>query len=93
MGPVGIFHLFAKISNLGINYFLQFIGLISIYLALFNLLPIPAVDGGKLVFLGIEAIRRKPLSPQLEQKITACFFALLIALMIWITIKDLLKIL
>lgn len=88
MGPVGIFSFFVQIGQLGVNYFLQFIAIIAIYLALFNVLPIPAVDGGKLLFLGIEAIRRKPVSQKVEQQITATFFTLLIVLMIWITIKD-----
>lgn len=88
VGPVGIFNLFLNISQLGLVYFLQFLAVISIYLALFNILPIPALDGGKLVFLTIEAVRRKPLSPRIEQNITTFFFALLIALIIWVTIKD-----
>jgi len=88
MGPVGIFSLFAQVSQLGVNYFLQFIAIISIYIALFNILPIPAVDGGKLLFLGIEAVRRKPVPLKIEQKITAVFFAILIILMVWVTIKD-----
>lgn len=88
MGPIGIFGLFTQVSQLGLNYFLHFIAVISIYIALFNLLPIPALDGGKLLFLGVEAIRRKPISQKIEQQITAIFFALLIALMIWVTIKD-----
>ena len=88
MGPVGIFGLFTQMSALGLSYFLRFVAIISIFLALFNILPIPALDGGKLVFLGIEAIRKKPISPNLEQKITAFFFALLILLMILVTFKD-----
>ncbi len=92
MGPVGIFNLFTQVANLGVNYFLQFIAMISIYLALFNILPIPTVDGGKLLFLGIEAIRKKAISQKVEQNITAVFFALLIFLMVWITIKDIVRI-
>jgi len=88
MGPVGIFDLFAQVGQLGINYFLQFIAIISIHLALFNILPIPALDGGKLVFLGIEAVRKRPISPKMEQQITAVSFVLLITLIIWVTIKD-----
>lgn len=88
MGPVGIFSLFTQISQLGAVYFLQFIAIISIYLALFNILPIPMVDGGKLLFLGIEKIRKKPIPPKIEQKINSLFFTLLLALMIWVTIKD-----
>lgn len=88
MGPVGIFHLFTQASQLGINYFLQFIGMIAIYVALFNILPIPSVDGGKLLFLGIEAVKRKPVSQKIEQNVSAFFFGLLILLMILVTIKD-----
>jgi len=88
MGPVGIFSLFTQVSQLGIIYFLQFIALISIYLALFNVLPIPMVDGGKLLFLGIEKIRKKPLPQKIEQNINSIFFTFLLALMVWVTIKD-----
>ena len=88
VGPVGIGSLMIQFAQLGINYYLQFIAIISIYLAIFNLLPIPALDGGKLLFLGIEKIRGKPVSQKVEQNITAFFFMALIALMIWVTLKD-----
>jgi len=88
MGPVGIFGLFTQMAQLGTNYFLRFIAVISIYLAVFNILPIPALDGGKLLFLGIEKIRRKPVPQEIEQKITAFFFFILIALIIFVTFKD-----
>jgi regulator of sigma E protease len=88
MGPVGILSLFGQVGQLGVNYFLEFVAIISIYIALFNILPIPALDGGKLVFLGIEAVRKRPVSSKTEQRITAFFFLLLISLMIWVTIKD-----
>jgi len=92
MGPVGIGSLMTQFAQLGVTYYLQFIAIISIYLAIFNILPIPALDGGKLLFLGIEKIRRKPVSPKIEQNITGIFFTLLIALMIWVTIKDIIRI-
>jgi len=88
MGPVGIFSLFARAGQLGAIYFLQFIAIISVYIALFNILPIPALDGGKLLFLAIEKVRRKPVSQKIEQKITAAFFMILIFLMVLVTIKD-----
>jgi len=88
MGPVGIFSLSAEILKLGTKYFLLFLSLISIYVALFNILPIPALDGGKLLFLGIEKFKGKPVNPKIEQNITAVFFALLVVLAIWVTIKD-----
>ena len=87
MGPLGILDLLKDYSRLGINYFLFLIALISIALALANILPIPALDGGKIVFLAIEAFRGKPINYKLEQKITATFFVLLILLMIFVTVK------
>lgn len=93
VGPVGIFSLFTQISQLGMIYFIQFIAVIAIHLGLFNLLPIPALDGGKMLFLGIEKIKGEPIPEKIEQNLTAFFFILLIALMIWITIKDIIRIL
>lgn len=88
IGPVGIGQLIYQYFELGFNYFLQFIGLIAVYLAIFNLLPIPAVDGGRLLFLGIEKIRGYPIKKEVEQKINSAFFLLLLFLMILVTIKD-----
>lgn len=91
-GPVGIFHLLNQASKLGLSYFLNFLGMISIYLAIVNVLPIPAADGGKLLFLGIEWMRKKPISQPIEQKITFAFFTLIVTLMIWVTIQDITRI-
>ena len=91
MGPVGIFSLTSQISQLGINYFLQFIATLSIYVALFNLLPIPAVDGGRLLFLAIEKIFKRPIPQKIEQRINTVSFLVLIILMVWVTIKDIVK--
>jgi len=87
MGPLGIFDFLKHAWQLGLNYFLYFVALISIFLAIFNLLPIPALDGGKLLFLIIEAVRGKPVAQKVEQNITAFFFILLITMMIFVTIK------
>lgn len=87
MSVVGIFYFFYETAKINLLYFLELIGVVAIYLAVFNILPIPALDGGKLLFLGIEAIRRKPLSPKLEQKITAFFFLVLIFLVIFVTLR------
>lgn len=87
MGPLGIFNLLSEYFSFGINYFLFLISLIAVALALTNLLPIPALDGGKLVFLIIESLRGKPINYKLEQKLTSAFFVLLIILMIFVTIK------
>jgi len=92
MGPVGIFSLTGQMGQLGVNYFLQFIAMLAIYMGLFNLLPIPALDGGRLLFLGIERILRKPIPQKIEQRINTIFFILLVSLMIWVTIKDVARI-
>lgn len=87
-GPVGIGEMMSRAAEQGISHFLYFLAMISIFLAVFNILPIPVVDGGKLLFLGIEKVRGKPINEKFEQNISAVFFFLLITLMIWVTIKD-----
>ncbi len=87
-GPIGIVGLLSQGIGMGASYFLQMIGLLSINVAIINLLPIPAFDGGKLMFLFIEGVRKKPISQKIEEKITAAFFVLLIILMVFVTIKD-----
>ena len=67
------------------------LALITINLGIFNLLPIPALDGGRLVFLIIEAIRRKPISQKYEIAISGAGFILLIGLMIFATFNDITK--
>ncbi len=88
MGPIGLGAMVAQAVQVGLSYYLQFIAIISIYLAIFNLLPIPALDGGRLLFLGIEKIKGCPVNQKIEQNITAGFFVLFIVLMILVTIKD-----
>ena len=90
-GPVGVFSMLDEAASYSISYFLQFIAVISIYIALFNALPIPPTDGGKLVFLFIEKIKGKEFSDKLEAKITPIFLYLLIGLVILITIRDVKK--
>ncbi|MCK4454046.1 site-2 protease family protein [Candidatus Parcubacteria bacterium] len=87
-GPVGILHFTELTIDAGIVAVISLLAIISLALALFNILPIPALDGGKLVFLGIEAIIKKPVPPKIEEKITIFFFLLLILLMIAVTIND-----
>ena len=87
-GPIGIVGLLSQGIGMGIGYFLQMIGMLSINVAIINLLPIPAFDGGKLMFLFIEGIRKKPVSQKIEERITAVFFISLIILMVFVTIKD-----
>lgn len=86
-GPLGITVFLANAASYGIGFFLYFIGLISVFIAIFNLFPIPALDGGKLIFLLIEKIKGKPVSTKTEQGITMTFFIILICLSLFITIK------
>jgi regulator of sigma E protease len=88
MGPVGILNLMYQTSKMGIIYFFHLLALISLHLAIFNLLPIPALDGGKLLFLTLEGVRKRPVSIEMEKKITALFFGILVILAILVTIKD-----
>lgn len=91
MGPVGVTSMMADFVDLGWNYYLRMLALISIYLAIFNLLPIPALDGGKLMFLTIEKVRGKPIDEKIERAITGFFFLLLIGLILFITFKDIIR--
>ena len=86
-GPLGITVFLANAASYGVGFFLYFIGLISVFIAIFNLFPIPALDGGKLVFLLIEKIKGKPVSAKIEQNITVICFIILISLSLFITIK------
>ncbi len=86
-GPLGITIFLANAVNYGLGFFLYFIGSISVLVAIFNIFPIPALDGGKLVFLLIEKIFGKPVPVKWEQIITATCFILLISMSLFITIK------
>ena len=90
-GPIGIAKITGQAAKLGINYLLQFAALLSLNLAVINILPIPALDGGRIMFLLIEKIRHKPLNKEIEAIIHNIFFFLLIALMILITYKEIIK--
>ena len=91
-GIVGIFQLFAQVGSLGVSYFLNFIAVITVHLAIINILPIPALDGGWLLFLTIEKIRKKPLNQKVIESLSSVFFILLIIFMILITIRDIVRI-
>ncbi len=90
MGPVGISEVVAKTN--GIREFFEMLALISLSLGVTNLLPIPALDGGKILILLIEAIRRKPLQQQTEINIQLAGFAILIAISLYVTYNDILRI-
>ena len=89
-GPVGISEAVSKTQ--GIKEYIYMLSVISISLGVTNLLPIPALDGGKLLLLIIELIRRKPLKEQTEINIQLAGFSLLIALSIYVTYNDIFRI-
>ncbi len=91
-GIVGIFQLFSRVGGLGASYFLNFVAVLTVHLAIINILPVPALDGGWLLFLTIERIRRKPLNAKVVEKVSSAFFILLILLMIFITVMDIIRI-
>ncbi len=86
-GPVGITIFLSQAASLGLGFFLYFIGSLTVLLAIFNLFPVPALDGGKLLFLIIEKITKKPVPVKWEQGITILFFFLLISMAVFVTIK------
>jgi regulator of sigma E protease len=87
-GPVGIVRRTAFAWTEGVDAFLSFLGLISIAVAFFNLLPVPGLDGGRLLFLGIAAVRGKPVDERFENALTAAGFVLLLSLIAWVTLQD-----
>ncbi|KUJ91503.1 MAG: putative membrane-associated zinc metalloprotease [Thermoanaerobacter thermocopriae] len=92
MGPVGIVQAVGTVAKTGVINLLAFSALISVNLGLFNLLPLPALDGGRILFVLAEAIRGKPLPPEKEGYIHYLGFLLLIALLIFVTYRDILRI-
>ncbi|MDI6452886.1 RIP metalloprotease RseP [Peloplasma aerotolerans] len=90
-GPVGIFSLVSSTTSQGFVAILGFTAFLSINIGLLNLLPIPALDGGRLVFLGIEAVTRKPLNKKLENTINNVMFFLLLGLFVFVTYNDILR--
>lgn len=90
-GPVGIVYAVGQVSKQGLMSVLFFTGLISINLGVFNLLPIPALDGSRIVFLIIELLRGKPVDPNKEGFVHMVGFVLLILLMIVVAYNDIMK--
>lgn len=90
-GPVGIVSLVGKASREGLAYLFTFTALISINLGVINLIPFPALDGGRLLFLGIEKIAGRRVNVKILNTINTVGFSLLILFMLFITYKDILK--
>ncbi len=90
-GPVGIARLVGDAGRLGFVYLLSFTAFISLNLAVLNLVPFPALDGGRILFVLIEAIFRRPISPKVGNTINTVGFGLLLAFMLFVTYKDIVK--
>ncbi|MDP3726208.1 MAG: RIP metalloprotease RseP [bacterium] len=91
-GPVGIVSLVGDATNLGFIYVLQFVAFISINLGVLNLLPIPALDGGRLLFLLIESVKGSPVNYKIVNTIHAVGFIALVLLMVFVTYNDIVRI-
>lgn len=96
-GPVGVTAAIGETAKqaakIGWDSLFALVAFITLNLGVFNLLPLPALDGGRLMFLAIEAVRRKPVNPRYEGLVHGVGFMLLIALVIFVTINDVAKIL
>jgi regulator of sigma E protease len=90
-GPVGIAALTKQVTSLGLVYVLQFAAILSINLGIINILPIPALDGGRILFILIEKIKGSPVTQKTEQLFHTIGFILLILLMVLITFRDVTK--
>lgn len=90
-GPVGIVTLTKQMSELGFAYLLYFAAILSINLGIINILPIPALDGGRILFVLIEKIKGSPVSVRIEGYVHQIGFILLILLMLFVTLKDILR--
>jgi regulator of sigma E protease len=91
-GPVAIGQLTGHFARQGISSLLGWVALFSINLAILNLLPIPVLDGGHIVFLGIEAARRRPLSTNQKLRLSQVGLAFLVLLMAWAFTADILRV-
>lgn len=90
-GPIGIAGLVGDAAKLGFTYLLMFTAVISINLGVLNAVPFPALDGGRILFVIIEAIIRRPIKPAIANTVNAIGFGLLILLMIVVTYRDIAK--
>lgn len=90
-GPVRIAQMTGEVARVGIIYLMNFTALLSLNLAVINFLPFPALDGGRVLFLAIEKIKGRPVKKELEAVLHNIGFILLMALVAWVTLKDILR--
>ena len=92
-GPVAIAQITGEAARAGISYLLQFAAFFSINLAIINIFPLPALDGGRIAFVLLEWIRRgKRISPKKEGLVHAVGFVLLMGLILIVTYQDIIRI-
>lgn len=92
-GPIMIFDATSKAANMGIDWLLGLMALVSVNLAVVNLLPIPILDGSLVLILTIESLRKKPLSPKVQERIQQVGFAIIILLLVLVSWNDIRRIL
>ena len=92
-GPILIGEISGRAARAGFWELLSFMAIISVNLAIFNLLPIPVLDGGHLLFLGIEAVRGRPVSVEARMRFTTVGMVFVLALMVWAVGNDVLRVL
>ena len=90
-GPVGIFNLTSQAAKQGFGSLLNFIGFLSVNVGFMNLLPVPALDGGRLLFLGYEAVTKKKPSQKVETALISITMILLFGLIIYVSFNDILR--
>jgi regulator of sigma E protease len=90
-GPIGIFVITGQAAKLGLVYILHLMAILSASLAIFNVLPLPVLDGGHILFLGIEKLRGKPLSMKAQEAVVNIGMTLLIMLTVFIFYNDFIK--
>lgn len=90
-GPVRTAQVTGQIAQQGFVQLTSWVAMLSLYIGIFNLLPIPALDGSRLLFLGVEALRGKPLDPNRESMVHFIGFAMLMLLMVAVTYHDILR--
>ena len=90
-GPIGIFSITSQARKNGVLYLISLVGLLSVNIGMLNLLPIPALDGGRLLFIGYEAITKKKPSQKVETILITVTMLLLFALMIFVAFEDIMR--
>lgn len=90
-GPIGIFVITGQAAKMGLVYILHLMGILSASLAIFNILPLPVLDGGHIIFLAIEKLRGRPLSIKTQERVTNLGIAFLVLLTVFIFYSDIIK--